>query len=66
MLVKTVLVFLLGMLLVGMIGRALFPGALGRVARRTLTSRKPGTCKRCGSYVIGTGPCPCGSSKRKT
>ena len=60
MLVKTVLLFLLGMVLVGMIGRALFPGALTRVARRSLSSRKPGTCPKCGGFVIGSGPCACG------
>lgn len=50
MLVKAVLLFLLAMLLIGFIGKALFPGAAPRLASR---------CRRCGRPRIGRGPCTC-------
>lgn len=50
MLFKTILIFLGAMVLVAMIGRALFPGAVGRIAQRR---RKARTCPRCGRPVIG-------------
>jgi hypothetical protein len=64
MLVKVVLLFLLAMVLVAMVGRALFPGALRRGPSR-LPPAKPATCPRCGSFLIGAGPCTCGGPKRK-
>jgi hypothetical protein len=57
MLVKTVLVFLGVMALVGMIGRALFPAAISRIAAKR---RKPAVCARCGRYLIGRKGCDCG------
>jgi len=65
MLVKTILLFLLGMVLIAMIGRALFPNAARRLVQRRSVALKPGTCPRCGSYIIGTGPCACGASRRE-
>jgi hypothetical protein len=65
MLVKTILLFLLGMVLIAMIGRALFPGAVRRLFHRRTAALKPGTCPRCGTYIIGKGPCACGAPKRK-
>ena len=65
MLVKTILLFLLGMVLIAMIGRALFPGAVRRLVNRRSAALKPGTCTRCGTYIIGKGPCACSSPTRK-
>jgi hypothetical protein len=56
MLVKIILVFLLGMVLIGMIGKALFPGALSGAMRRKAV--KPPVCAKCGRYVIGK-TCDC-------
>ncbi|MCF8484195.1 MAG: hypothetical protein K9G71_03215 [Rhodobacteraceae bacterium] len=56
MLFKTILVFLLGMVLIGMVGKALFPGALTGAMRRKVL--KPPVCGRCGRYVIGK-TCAC-------
>jgi hypothetical protein len=60
MLVKTVLVFLLAIVLVAMIGRALFPSKFKAIASR----RAPGTCPRCGRYQIGKGDCACGAKRK--
>ena len=62
MLVKIILVFLLGMALVGMIGKALFPGRLGRIARVRRKSLKPPVCSKCGRYIIGSSGCDCGKA----
>jgi hypothetical protein len=56
MLFKIILVFLLGMVLIGMVGKALFPGALTGAMRRK--GLKPPVCERCGRYVIGK-TCAC-------
>jgi hypothetical protein len=56
MLLKIILIFLLGMVLIGMIGKALFPGALTGVLRRK--RGKPPVCAKCGRYVIGK-TCDC-------
>lgn len=56
MLFKIILVFLLGMVLIGMVGKALFPGALTGAMRRK--GLKPPVCGRCGRYVIGK-TCAC-------
>ena len=56
MLFKVIIVFLGLMVLVALIGRALFPSALPRI----LQPPKPGAkCKRCGRPQIGTKPCDC-------
>jgi hypothetical protein len=57
MLIKTVIVFLGLMVLVAMIGRALFP----RSARRIMSARRPkaARCAHCGRYLIGTSGCDC-------
>ena len=65
MLVKTILLFLLAMVLIAMIGRALFPDTVRRLVRRRSVALRPGTCPRCGRYIIGTGPCACGPSGKK-
>jgi len=52
MLVKIIIVFLLAMVLVGMVGKVLFPGALPRVMRRAPI------CKDCGRHIVGK-TCDC-------
>ncbi|MEZ5798302.1 MAG: hypothetical protein R3D63_12930 [Paracoccaceae bacterium] len=54
MLVKVILIFLLAMVLVGMLGKLLFPGAAGRITRR-----KGKYCADCGRPLIGK-TCSCG------
>jgi hypothetical protein len=66
MLVKVIFVFLGAMVLIALIGRALFPGALPRVLRK---KSDPPTCPNCGRYLIGRKTCDCqgkaGGGKRK-
>ena len=57
MLLKIVVIFLLAMVLVGMIGKLVFPSALDQMKRRARL--KPRVCTRCGRHVIGSG-CDCG------
>ncbi len=57
MLVKVILVFLGLMVIVALIGRALFPSALPRVLRK---KSDPPVCDRCGRYVIDRKTCDCG------
>ncbi|MFP5480162.1 MAG: hypothetical protein ACLGIE_10815 [Alphaproteobacteria bacterium] len=61
MLFKIILVFLLAMVLVALIGRALFPGALPRVMRKR---KGPPVCDRCGRYLIGRKGCDCGGKAK--
>ncbi len=58
MLVKTILVFLGLMVLVALIGRALFPSALPRIMRKRAA---PPVCAKCGRYLIGRKTCDCGN-----
>lgn len=51
---KIVSLFLIGMVILAMLGRLRFPG------QARLKSLK---CPGCGQYRIGKGPCPCGSGK---
>jgi len=53
--IKAVIVFLLVMLVIGMVGNALFPGSV----RRRLRPSKPKTCPRCGRFIIGSKGCDC-------
>lgn len=57
MLFKIILIFLLAMVLVGMIGKLVFPSAIDRMKNKAL--RRTPVCKACGRYVIGKG-CDCG------
>jgi hypothetical protein len=61
-LVKVVIAFLLAMLLVAMIGRALFPGLLRLGRAHPARSR---TCPDCGRFQIGASRCDCGGRGRK-
>lgn len=56
MLFKIILIFLLAMILLGMIGKALFPDAMSRAVRRA-SGRAP-VCRDCGRYLIGS-KCDC-------
>lgn len=62
MLFKIILIFLLAMVLVGMIGKVLFPDALSRSLRRATV--RPPVCKSCGRYVIGK-RCDCAGKGQK-
>ncbi|NJS40635.1 MAG: hypothetical protein HC783_18380 [Rhodobacteraceae bacterium] len=61
MLFKIILVFLGLMVLVALIGRALFPSALPRVMRKRTT---PPVCAKCGRYLIGRKTCDCGDKTK--
>ncbi|MCF8510152.1 MAG: hypothetical protein K9G43_01780 [Rhodobacteraceae bacterium] len=62
MLFKIILIFLLGMALIGMIGKALFPGRIDTLTRLRRNNRKTPVCSRCGRYIIGQKGCDCGKS----
>jgi hypothetical protein len=59
MLVKIILVFLLAMALVGMIGKAFFPGKMGRITQLRRRRLKPPVCPKCGRYIVGKSGCDC-------
>lgn len=61
MLFKIILVFLLAMVLIALIGRALFPGAMPRVLRKR---EKAPVCNQCGRHLIGTKTCDCGGKAK--
>ena len=49
------MLFLIVMLVIGIVGNALFPGAI----TRKLSRKRPGTCPRCGRFIIGSRGCDC-------
>ena len=51
---KIITLFLVGMMVLGLIGKLRFPG------QKKLKSL---TCKTCGRYKIGKGPCACEKGK---
>jgi len=57
MIIKVVSLFLIGMLVLAMFGRLRAPKIGGR--RRADDVLKAKKCKKCGSYVLGKGPCAC-------
>jgi hypothetical protein len=57
MLFKIILVFLLAMGLVGMIGKALFPGVLARRGKKLSPLAAKVICPKCGRYKIGKKGC---------
>ena len=61
MLVKIILVFLGLMVVVALVGRALFPSALPRVMRKRAA---PPVCAKCGRYLIGLKTCDCGEKTK--
>ena len=60
MLWKIIIVFLCAMVLVGMIGKVLFPDnrMLRGRTRKSVTGRG-GKCDQCGRPLVGRGPCEC-------
>lgn len=54
MLTKVILVFLGAMVLVGMIGKALFPSTVNRALRKSLPV---GKCATCGRFMLGAKGC---------
>lgn len=60
MLLKIFILFLGGMALIGLIGKALFPGAISRTVKKRAALAKPSRCRACGRYLIGKGGCDCG------
>lgn len=61
MLFKIITLFLAGMVLVALIGRALFPSALPKVLRKR---EGPPRCGKCGRYLIGQKTCDCGGKAK--
>ena len=61
MLFKIILLFLVLMVLVALIGRALFPSALPRVMQKKAA---PPVCAKCGRYMIGRTRCDCGGKRK--
>lgn len=61
MLFKIIMVFLGLMVLVALIGRALFPSAMPRVMRKRAA---PPVCAKCGRYLIGRKMCECGDKAK--
>jgi hypothetical protein len=59
MLLKVIIVFLGLMVLIALVGRALFPSVLPRAVRRKETVSR---CAACGRPRIGRKPCDCGRS----
>jgi hypothetical protein len=61
MLLKTAILFLLVMVVIGFIGSKLFPGSIARRMKNNLTQArgKHPRCPSCGRYLIGKGGCDC-------
>lgn len=63
--IKGVVLFLVVMAAIGLIGNALFPGAVGRsvksrlLGKNRLGLKKVAPCKSCGRYTIGQQKCDC-------
>jgi len=61
MLVKTIVVFLGLMVVVGLIGRALFPSVMPGILRK---DRMSGKCAKCGRHLIGQQTCDCARGRK--
>lgn len=61
MLVKTIIVFLGLMVLVALIGRALFPSVMPGILRKGKSS---GKCTKCGRHLIGQKTCDCARGRK--
>ena len=61
MLFKIISIFLIAMVLIALVGRALFPGALPRMMQKRKVAP---VCPDCGRPVIGTKPCDCRGKSR--
>jgi hypothetical protein len=57
MIIKAVSLFLIGILVLAMFGRLKVPKINNPLNKtKPLGARK---CKKCGSYILGKGPCAC-------
>lgn len=57
MIIKIVILFLVGMMVLAMFGRLRAPKINNPLKRnKKLDARK---CPKCGSYILGKGPCAC-------
>jgi hypothetical protein len=61
MLTKVIIVFLGAMILIALVGRALFPGAMPKILRKKAAAPVCGTC---GRYLIGRKTCDCGGKAK--
>jgi hypothetical protein len=61
MLFKTILVFLGLMVLIALIGRAIFPSAMPGILRKR---ERPARCAKCGRHLIGRKTCDCAGGKK--
>jgi hypothetical protein len=59
MLIKSVILFLLVMIVIAMIGNALSPGLVKRQVKKRLGVAKPLVCPHCKRYLIGSTGCDC-------
>lgn len=56
MAIKVVFLFLIAILVLAMFGRLKAPKITGKSNKKPMDARK---CKKCGSYILGEGPCAC-------
>jgi hypothetical protein len=61
MLFKIIFIFLVAMVLIALVGRALFPGALPRMMQKR---KGAPVCGKCGRYLIGSKTCDCGGKAK--
>ena len=61
--VKAVLLFLIVMAVLAMFGRLRFPGGRKNLPGKPGPLGKPGTCPKCGRFLIGKSGCDCGENK---
>lgn len=61
MLVKIIILFLLAMAVLAMVGRLRLPRGKPKPPR----VKGPVICGKCGSYILGDGPCACGARPGK-
>lgn len=56
MIIKAVSLFLILILVLAMFGRLRAPKLKNPLKKKSLETQK---CKKCGSYILGDGPCAC-------
>jgi len=57
LMVKVVTFFLIGMMVLALMGKLRFPKVPNLKSRKTV--EKAGKCQTCGAYKIGNTPCAC-------
>ncbi|MDN5787309.1 hypothetical protein [Pseudorhodobacter sp.] len=63
--VKVVTLFLVAVLVLAMFGKLGWLGKLAPGITRKRVRSKPALCKKCGRYIIGSGPCDCQNDATK-